>query len=123
MARQLKAFGAALALLAAPWFAEGADCSLPEEGGTPLRGAVTRVKHLAETEAWERGQGKSTAVKYVLSIDAPRRHGEICYWPVEARAGSETWNTFYVTPGGDRVLVAGPGGKLVTLDVWRKAAR
>jgi hypothetical protein len=42
---------------------------------------------------------------------------------VQARAGDQVWNTFYVTPLGDRVLVAGPGGKLLTLEAWRKAAR
>ncbi len=123
MTRQLKAFALALALLAVPWFAEGADCSVPDEGGTPMRGAVTRVKHLAETEAWEREKVKTTSVRYVLSIDSPKRYGKNCYWPVEARAGGETWNTFYVTPSGDQVLVAGPGGKLLTLDAWRNAAR
>jgi hypothetical protein len=42
---------------------------------------------------------------------------------VEARAGDQVWNTFYVTPLGDRTLVAGPGGKLLTLEAWRRAAR
>jgi len=114
---------AAIALLAASLAAQGADCRLPDDGSTPLRRAVARVKYLAETEAWERAAMKSAAVQYVLSVDAPRRHGKRCYWPVEARAGDQVWNTFYVTSLGDRVLVAGPQGKLLTLDDWRKAAR
>jgi hypothetical protein len=96
---------------------------VPDDGGTPLRRAVMKVKVLAETEAWERAAMKTAAVQYVLSIDAPLQRGRRCYWPVQARAGDQVWNTFYVTPLGDRVLVAGPGGKLLTLEAWRKAAR
>ena len=113
----------ALTLLTAAWFAYGADCRVPDDGGTPLRRAVSKVKYLAETEAWERETMKTATVQYVLSISAPRRYGKNCYWPVEARAGDRVWNTFYVTPLGDRVLVAGPGGKLLTLDTWRKSVR
>jgi len=112
-----------IALLAASFAAQGADCRVPDDGGTPLRRAVTKVKVLAETEAWERAAMKTAAVQYVLSVDAPRRQGKRCYWPVEARAGDQVWNTFYVTASGDRVLVAGPGGKLLTLDAWRKGSR
>ena len=95
---------------------------MPDDG-TSLRRGLLKVKYLAETEAWERDAMKTAAVQYVLSVDAPRRHGKRCYWPVEARARGELWNTFYVTAAGDRVLVAGPGGKLLTLDAWRNAAR
>ena len=42
---------------------------------------------------------------------------------MEARAGGELWNTFYVTARGERVLVAAPAGKLLTLDDWRAARR
>lgn len=114
---------AGIALLAACGAAIGAGCPVPDDGSTPLRRAVAKVKYLAETEAWERAAMKTVAVQYVLSIDSPRRHGKHCYWPVEARAGEQLWNTFYVTPLGDRVLVAGPQGKLLTLDDWRKASR
>ena len=112
-----------IALLAASFAAQGADCRVPDDGGTPLRRAVTKVKVLAETEAWERAAMKTAAVRYVLSIDTPLQHGRRCYWPVEARAGEQVWNTFYVTPLGDRVLVAGPGGSLLTLDAWRAGRR
>jgi hypothetical protein len=114
---------AGLALLFACSAAFGADCRVPDDGSTPLRRAVAKVKYLAETEAWERAAMKTAAVQYVLSVDTPRRHGKLCYWPVEARAGDQVWNTFYVTPLGERVLVAGPDGKLLTLDAWRKARR
>lgn len=91
--------------------------------GTPLRRALLKVKYLAETEAWEREAMKAAPVHYGLSLDAPLRHQGRCYWPVEARAGDRVWNTFYVTPLGDRVLVQGAQGKLHTLDEWRKAPR
>ena len=96
---------------------------MPDDGSTPLRRAVMKVKYLAETEAWERAAMKTATVQYVLSIDAPRRHGKQCYWPVQARAGDQVWNTFYVTALGDRVLVAGSGGKLMTLEDWREGRR
>jgi len=114
---------AAIALLAVSCAAHGADCRVPDDGSMPLRRAVMKVKVLAETEAWERAAMKTTAVRYVLSIDTPLQHGRRCYWPVEARAGEQVWNTFYVTPLGDRVLVAGPGGSLLTLDAWRAGRR
>ena len=96
---------------------------MPDDGSTPLRRAVIKVKVLAETEAWERAATRTAAVQYVLLLDAPLRRGKRCYWPVEARAGGELWNTFYVTPLGDRVLVAAPGGKPLTLHAWRKGSR
>jgi len=96
---------------------------VPDDGSTPLRRAVSKVKYLAETEAWERVAMQTAAVQYVLSVDTPLRHGSLCYWPVEARAGGDVWNTFYVTPFGDRVVVAGPGGKLMTMADWREARR
>jgi hypothetical protein len=42
---------------------------------------------------------------------------------VEARAGGALWHRFYVTAQGERVLVDLGGGKLVTLEDWRAAAR
>ena len=113
---------AGIALLVVGSAALGADCRVPDDG-MPLRRAVTKIKYLPETEAWERAAMKTAAVQYVLSIDTPLQHGRHCYWPVQVRAGDQVWNTFYVTPLGDRVLVAGPGGKLLTLEAWRKAAR
>lgn len=96
---------------------------MPDDGSTPLRRAVAKVKYLAETEAWERAAMKTAAVQYVLLLDAPLRRGKHCYWPVEARAGGKLWNTFYVSPLGDRVLVAAPDGKPLPLNTWRKEPR
>lgn len=114
---------AAVALLAASFAAHGADCRVPEDGSSPLRRTIARVKYLAETEAWERAAMKTAAVQYVLLLDSPLRRGKRCYWPVQARAGGELWNTFYVTALGDRVLVVGSDGDLLTLEAWRKLAR
>lgn len=91
--------------------------------GTPLRRALLKVKYLAETEAWERAAMKTAPVQYVLSLDAPLNHQGRCYWPVEARSGGELWRRFYATAQGEHVLVAGPQGKLLTLDHWRKSSR
>jgi hypothetical protein len=114
---------AALALAAATGFAHAAGCPIADDGGSPLRRTIIKVKYLAETEAWEREAMKRTAVQYVLLVDAPLRRGKECYWPVEARAGGELWHRFYVTARGERVLVETANGKLVTLDAWRASRR
>jgi hypothetical protein len=114
---------AALALAAAAGPAQAAGCPIPDDGGSPLRPAVNKVRYLAETEAWERTAMKSATVQYVLLVNEPIRRGKVCYWPVEARAGGELWNRFYVTARGEGVLVEAAGGKLVTLEDWRKFQR
>jgi hypothetical protein len=111
---------AALALLAAAVAAQA--CEVPGDG-TPLRRALLQVKHLAETEAWERGAMKAAPVQYVLSLDAPLRHRGRCYWPIEARSGGALWRRFYATAQGERLLAQDTQGKLHTLDEWRKASR
>jgi len=111
---------AALALLAAAVAAQA--CEVPGDG-TPLRRALLKVKHLAETEAWERGAMKAAPVQYVLSLDAPLRHRGRCYWPIEARSGGALWRRFYATAQGERLLAQDTQGKLHTLDEWRKASR
>lgn len=111
---------AALALLAAACAVQA--CEAPGDG-TPLRRALLKVKYLAETEAWEREAMKAAPVQYVLSLDAPLKFRGRCYWPVEARSGGALWHRFYATAQGERVLVSGPQGKLLTLADWRKAAR
>jgi hypothetical protein len=115
------ALAAALALAAGS--AQAAGCPIPDDGGSPLRRTVIKVKYLAETEAWERAAAKSATVQYVLLVNEPIRLGKDCYWPVEARAGGALWHRFYVTAEGERVLVDLGGGKLVTLEDWRAAAR
>jgi hypothetical protein len=114
---------AALALAAATGVAQAGSCAVADDTGSPLRRTIIKVKYLAETEAWEREAMKHSAVQYVLLVDAPLRRGKECYWPVEARAGGELWNRFYVTARGERVLVEVEGGKLVTLEAWRAASR
>jgi hypothetical protein len=111
---------AAVALLAAAFAAQA--CAVPGDG-TPLRGALLKVRYLAETEAWEREAAKAARVQFLLSLDAPLRHRGRCYWPVEARSGGVLWQRFYATARGERLLVQGGEGKLLTLDAWRKAAR
>jgi hypothetical protein len=110
----------AAALLAAACAAQA--CEVPGDG-TSLRRALLKVKYLPETEAWELEARKSAPVQFVLSLDAPLDRDGRCYWPIEARSDGKLWHTFYATPRGDDVLVAGPGGKLLTLEDWRKAIR
>src|SRR5262245_51645799 len=51
LSRSAKNAGFSLILaFAAPALA----CEVPDDGSTPLRAAVTRVKYLAETEAWQK---------------------------------------------------------------------
>jgi hypothetical protein len=113
---------AALALASAAGLAQASACPVPDDGGSPLRPAVTKVKYLAETEAWERAAMKTATVQYVLLLNDPIQRGKHCYWPVEARAGGELWHRFYVTARGERVLVETVGGKLLTLEDWRTAS-
>lgn len=103
------AFLAAFAL--AP-VAQAAGCEMPDEGGMPLRRAVTRVKLLPETEAWvakvsTQVPSRRTVVQFVLSLDDPRYLDGRCYWPVEVRADGKLWKRFLVTPDGRRVLADG----------------
>ena len=86
--------------LAAPTFA----CEVPDDGSAPLRGLVTRVKHLAETEAWQKTLPEGSIAQFVLLVDSPRRIRGSCYWPVEVRVGGELWKRFLVTADGKRVL-------------------
>ena len=97
-------------------------CDVPGDG-TSLRRALLKVKYLPETERWEGAIAKPATAHYVLSLDAPRLYQGRCYWPIEARSGDRLWHTFYATPSGEDILVAGPGGELLPLEAWRKAAR
>ena len=84
-------------LLAAPALA----CEVPDEGGnTPWRRAVAKVKYLPETEAMAALQGDRSLVRYVVSLDEPKRVGRRCYWPVEVRVDGRLWKRFLVTPDG-----------------------
>src|SRR5262245_6079579 len=80
-------------------------CDYPDEGNLPLRRAVSKVKYLPETIAWANAIHESGAVvQYALLLDAPRREGGRCYWPLEVRAGAMLWRRYYVSPDGKRVL-------------------
>ena len=106
----------AAALLAAACAAQA--CEVPGDG-TSLRRALLKVKYLPETEAWELAARKHAPVHFLLSLDAPLDRDGRCYWPIEASSAGKVWNTFYTTPRGEDLLVAGPGGALLTLEAWR----
>lgn len=110
----------AAALLAAACAAQA--CEVPDDG-TSLRRALLKVKYLPETEAWELAARQRAPVQFLLSLDAPLERDGRCYWPIEASSAGKVWNTFYATPRGEDLLVAGPDGALLTLEAWRGATR
>ena len=77
---------------------------MPDDGSAPLRSAVTRVKHLAETEAWLKALPQGRIAQFVLLVDSPRKIRGACYWPVEVRASGELWKVFLGSADGKRVL-------------------
>jgi len=83
----------------------GFACTYPDEGGMPLRRAVTRVEMLPEVHEWARGRVESGVTpQYAVRLDAPVRKSGRCYWPVEVRAEGRLWRTYLVTPDGKKVL-------------------
>src|SRR5574341_99872 len=86
-----------LMAMALPGFA----CEYPDEGGMPLRRAVTRVKTLPEVDAMSRG---ATEVQYLVRLDAPVRAKGACYWPVEIRVGGQLWRRYLVSPDGKKIV-------------------
>jgi hypothetical protein len=100
-------------LLAAalPGFAgAGASCDYPDEGGMPLRRAVTRVEMLPEVHAWSVEMiHAGVKPQYVVLLDQPERIAGrggafTCYWPVEVRGDGKLWKRFLVSPDGKKVL-------------------
>lgn len=80
-------------------------CDYPDEGNLPLRRAVSRVKFMADTEAWaSRLHEAGVVVQYALSLDRDWHRNGRCYWTVEARAQGATWRRFYVSPDGKSLL-------------------
>ena len=77
---------------------------MPDDGSAPLRSALTRVKYLAETEAWQKALPAGTIAQFVLFVDSPRRIRGRCYWPIEVRASGELWKRFLVSADGRHVL-------------------
>jgi hypothetical protein len=99
--RNMKNVGFSLILaIAAPAFA----CNVPDDGSAPLRGVITRVKHLPETEAWQKALPEGAIAQFVLLVDSPRKVKATCYWPVEVRARGELWRRFFVSADGKHVL-------------------
>jgi hypothetical protein len=91
----------ALATTALP----AAACGFPDEGGMPLRRAVTKVQMLSEVDAWAEAMRRNRVkVQYLVRLDEPVREGARCYWPVEVRADGKPWRSFLVTPDGKRIL-------------------
>lgn len=86
-------------LLALPL--SGFTCEYPDEGGMPLRRAVTKVRMLPEVEAMARS---GTDVRYLVKLDEPVRLKGVCYWPVEVRSDGALWHRYLVSPDGRKIL-------------------
>lgn len=86
-------------LLAIPL--SGFTCEYPDEGGMPLRRAVSKVRMLPEVEALQRS---ATAIQYLVKVDEPVRRKDGCYWPVEVRADGRLWRRYLVSPDGKKIV-------------------
>jgi hypothetical protein len=96
-----KIIGCLIGALALPALA----CEFPDEGGMPLRRAVTKVQMLAEVDAWARATEKNgIKPQYVVLLDQSVREAGRCYWPVEVRADGKLWRSFLVSPDGKSIL-------------------
>lgn len=84
-------------------------CEFPDEGGMPLRRAVTRIEMLPEVDAWARAMQRNGATpQYLVRLDEPVREAGRCYWPVEVRAEGKLWRRFFITPDGKSILPKKP---------------
>ena len=96
-----KIIGCLLGVLALP----ALSCDFPDEGGMPLRRAVTRIEMLPEVDAWARAMRKNGITpQFLVRLDEPLRKAGRCYWPVEVRADGKMWKQFLVSPDGKSVL-------------------
>ena len=78
---------------------------MPDEGGMPLRRAVTKVQMLKEVDVWAEAMRRSqVSVQYLVRLDQPVHQAGRCYWPVEVRADGKLWRRYLVTPDGRSVL-------------------
>ena len=89
-------------------------CEFPDEGGMPLRRAVTRIQLLPEVDAWADAMHRNrVAVQYVVRLDEPvrgvGREAGRCFWPVEVRADGKLWRRFLVSPDGKSIRPGTPG--------------
>jgi hypothetical protein len=87
----------------------GFACDYPDEGGMPLRRAVTKVQLLPEVDAWARAMQKNGVTpQYLVRVDEPvygsGREAGSCWWPVEVRAEGKLWRSYLITPDGKRIL-------------------
>jgi hypothetical protein len=83
----------------------GFACDYPDEGGMPLRRAVTRVEMLPEVHEWHRSMVEKGAMpQYVVRLDDPVHKANRCYWRVEVRVAGELWRRYLVTPDGKSVV-------------------
>ena len=81
-------------------------CDYPDEGTMPLHRALTKVKLLPETEAWQAEKRKANEpVQFRLLLSKEAWFNRKCYWTVEAVAKDELWRRFYVSPDGKSVLI------------------
>jgi hypothetical protein len=93
-----------LALWALGYAIASWSCDFPDEGGMPLRRAVTRIEMLPEVDAWARAMQKNGITpQYVVRLDAPVREAGKCYWPVEVRGGGKLWWRFLISPDGKSI--------------------
>jgi hypothetical protein len=84
-------------------------CEFPDEGGMPLRRAVTRIEMLPEVDAWARAMQRNGATpQYLVRLDEPVHEAGRCYWPVEVRAEGKLWRRFLVSPDGKSILPKKP---------------
>lgn len=89
-----------LGVFAAP-AALASPCAYPDEGGLPLRRAVTQVRLHPDIEGWARDmRDKGEAVQYALLLDEPLWADGRCYWPVDVKLGEKVWRRFHVSPEG-----------------------
>ena len=79
-------------------------CDVPDDGGSPLRSLIARVKHLPETEAWLKTLPEGASAQYVLRLDSPEKIRGRCYWPVEVKANGALWKRFLVSADASDVL-------------------
>ena len=81
-------------------------CDYPDEGTMPLHRALTKVKLLPETEAWQAEKRKAgEQVQFRLLLEKEAWFNRKCHWTVEAVAKDEVWRRFYVSPDGKSLLI------------------
>jgi hypothetical protein len=93
-----------LAASSLAYFVAAWGCDFPDEGGMPLRRAVTRIEMLPEVHEWHRSMvEKGSKPQYVVRLDEPVRASGKCYWPVEVRADGKLWRRYLISPDGKSI--------------------